>query len=130
MIAINVSGMAELTRRLETIRREVTSHILPQAGHAALAPVLGTLRQCAERGAPNSEPSLSAGIAIRPAVTAWNAVTLRVGPSKQHYRRALAQEYGTATQAAAPFIRPALDHHKHQVLRILAAHVRYGIENR
>lgn len=80
--------------------------------------------------APNSEPSLSAGIAIRPAVTGWNAVTLRVGPSKQHYRRALEQEYGTATQAAAPFIRPALDHHKHQVLRILAAHVRYGIENR
>ena len=85
MIAINVTGMAELTRRLEAIRREVASHILPEAGHAALAPVLGTMRQCAERG---------------------------------------------ATQAAAPFIRPALDHHKHQVLRILAAHVRYGIENR
>ena len=37
---MKVSGMAELTRRLETIRREVTSHILPEAGHAALAPVL------------------------------------------------------------------------------------------
>nr|WP_156866025.1 HK97-gp10 family putative phage morphogenesis protein [Serratia marcescens] len=122
--------MAELARRLEAIRREVASHILPEAGHAALAPLLSTMQQCAERGASNSEPSLSAGIAIRPAVTGWNAVTLRVGPSKQHYHRALAQEYGTATQAAAPFIRPALDHHKHQVLRILAAHVRYGIENR
>ena len=129
MIAMKVSGMAELTRRLETIRREVTSHILPEAGHAALAPVLA---RCGgvPIGAPNSEPSLSAGIAIRPAVAGWNAVTLRVGPSKQHYHRALAQEYGTATQAAAPFIRPALDHHKHQVLRILAANVRYGIENR
>lgn len=51
MIAMKVSGMAELTRRLETIRREVTSHILPEAGHAALAPVLGTMRQCADRGA-------------------------------------------------------------------------------
>lgn len=50
MIAMKVSGMAELTRRLETIRREVTSHILPEAGHAALAPVLGTMRQCADRG--------------------------------------------------------------------------------
>ena len=110
MIAMKVSGMAELTRRLETIRREVTSHILPEAGHAALAPGPGSMRQIE---APNSEPSLSAGIAIRPAVAGWNAVTLRVGPSKQHYHRALAQEYGTATQAAAPFIRPALDHHKH-----------------
>lgn len=50
MIAINVSGMAELTRRLEAIRREVASHILPEAGHAALAPLLSTMRQCAERG--------------------------------------------------------------------------------
>lgn len=56
MIAMKVSGMAELTRRLETIRREVTSHILPEAGHAALAPVLGTMRQCADRGRQTANP--------------------------------------------------------------------------
>lgn len=37
---------------------------------------------------------------------------------------------GTATHAAAPFIRLAPDHHKNYVLRILAANIRYGIENR
>jgi HK97 gp10 family phage protein len=69
-------------------------------------------------------------IAIVSGVAGWGVLTLRVGPSKQHYQKALAQEYGTATQAAAPFIRPALDHNKTQVLRILAANIRYGIENR
>ena len=56
MIAMKVSGMAELTRRLETIRREVTSHILPEAGHAALAPVAGSMRQCADRGRQTANP--------------------------------------------------------------------------
>jgi len=130
VIAINVSGMAELTRRLAAIRHDVANQILPHAGQAALAPVLSAMRQSAEQGAPASGLPLSAGIAIRPAFAGWNRVTLRVGPSKQHYQTALAQEYGTATQAAAPFIRPALDHHKNHVLRILAANIRYGIENR
>lgn len=44
--------------------------------------------------------------------------------------KALAQEFGTVKQVAAPFIRPALDYNKTQVLRILAAELRYGIENR
>uniref|UniRef100_UPI0034D1CF64 HK97-gp10 family putative phage morphogenesis protein n=3 Tax=Enterobacterales TaxID=91347 RepID=UPI0034D1CF64 len=57
-------------------------------------------------------------------------MTFKVGPSKKHHMKALAQEFGTVKQVAAPFIRPALDYHKTQVLRILAAELRYGIENR
>ena len=95
LIAMKVSGMAELTRRLETIRREVTSHILPEAGRRVSPGRPGSMRRCADR-APNGEPSLSAGIAIRPAVAGWNAVTLRVGPSKQHttepWRRSTARQ--------------------------------------
>lgn len=57
-------------------------------------------------------------------------VTLRVGPSKQHHMKALAQEFGTVKQVASPFIRPALDHHIQTVLRVLAVEIRNGIPNR
>ena len=57
-------------------------------------------------------------------------MTFKVGPSKKHHMKALAQEFGTVKQVAAPFIRPALDYNKTRVLRILAAELRYGIENR
>lgn len=56
MIAINVTGMAELTRRLEAIRREVASHILPEAGHAALAPVLAPCGSAPNEGRQTADP--------------------------------------------------------------------------
>ncbi|EPW7184187.1 TPA: HK97-gp10 family putative phage morphogenesis protein, partial [Klebsiella pneumoniae] len=57
-------------------------------------------------------------------------VTLRVGPSKQHHMKALAQEFGTVKQVADPFIRPALDYNLQTVLRVLTVEIRNGIENR
>lgn len=130
MIGANVSGMAELARRLETVKRDVASRIRHDAGCSALAPVLRDMPQYIGDSAMENRSYLRDSIAIVSGVAGWGVLTLRVGPSKQHYQKALAQEYGTATQAAAPFIRPALDHNKTQVLRILAANIRYGIENR
>ena len=55
-------------------------------------------------------------------------ITLRVGPSKKHHMKALAQEFGTIKQVAAPFIRPAMDYNKSRILRVLAVELRAGIE--
>ena len=61
----------------------------------------------------------------------WNTVvTIRVGPSREHTMKALAQEFGTVKQVAKPFIRPALDYNKQQVLKVLAIEIRYALENR
>ncbi|MGS3430375.1 HK97-gp10 family putative phage morphogenesis protein [Serratia nevei] len=77
-----------------------------------------------------SGPHMRDSISIRSTTRGRSQVTLRVGPSKVHHMKALAQEFGTVKQVASPFIRPALDYNKTRVLRILAANVRYGIENR
>jgi len=130
MIGVNVFGMAELARRLEAVKRDVASRVLHDAGRSALAPVLRDMPQYIGDSAMENEAHLRDSIAIVSGVAGWGTLTLRVGPSKKHYQKALAQEYGTVTQAAVPFIRPALDHNKTQVLRILAANIRYGIENR
>ena len=45
-----------------------------------------------------------------------NALTTRVGPSKKHSQKAIAQEYGTKKQVADPFIRPALLENRHRVV--------------
>jgi HK97 gp10 family phage protein len=60
----------------------------------------------------------------------WQTVvTIRVGPSKEHTMKALAQEFGTVKQVANPFMRPALDFNREKVLRILTVSLREGIEN-
>ncbi|MEG2829434.1 MAG: hypothetical protein RR903_08160, partial [Edwardsiella sp. (in: enterobacteria)] len=55
-------------------------------------------------------------------------VTLRVGPSKIHHMKALAQEFGTIKQVAQPFIRPALDYNVQKVQQVLATEIRIGLE--
>ncbi|EPK7688237.1 MULTISPECIES: HK97-gp10 family putative phage morphogenesis protein [Serratia] len=130
MISIGVTGMDELGRQLEALGRDVSTKILRDAGRAALEPVLEDMQQHAGYDDTASGPHMRDSISIRSTTRGRSQVTLRVGPSKLHHMKALAQEFGTVKQVAAPFIRPALDYHKTQVLRILAAELRYGIENR
>ncbi|HEJ7903490.1 TPA: HK97 gp10 family phage protein [Serratia marcescens] len=130
MISIGVTGMDELGRQLEALGRDVSTKILRDAGRAALEPVLEDMQQHAGYDDTASGPHMRDSISIRSTTRGRSQVTLRVGPSKLHHMKALAQEFGTVKQVASPFIRPALDYNKTRVLRILAANVRYGIENR
>lgn len=130
MIGIKVSGMDELARQLEALGRDVSTKILRDAGRAALEPVLEDMQQHAGYDDTATGPHMRDSLSIRSTTRGRAQVTLRVGPSKAHHMKALAQEFGTVKQVAAPFIRPALDYNKTQVLRILAAEIRYGIENR
>ena len=45
-----------------------------------------------------------------------NAIAVRVGPSKKHSQKAIAQEYGTEKQTADPFMRPSLYENRHRVV--------------
>ncbi|CAB1224055.1 HK97-gp10 family putative phage morphogenesis protein [Serratia liquefaciens] len=130
MIGIHITGMDELARQLESLGRDVSTKILRDAGRAALSPVLEDMQQHAGYDDTAPGPHMRDSITIRSTTRGRAQVTLRVGPSKAHQMKALAQEFGTVKQVADPFIRPALDYNKTQVLRILAAELRYGIENR
>ncbi|HCG7654224.1 hypothetical protein P3538_13555 [Vibrio parahaemolyticus] len=61
-----------------------------------------------------------------------NALATRVGPSKKHSQKAIAQEYGTAKQAADPFMRTALYENRHRIVRtfrtVLATEIQKAIK--
>ncbi len=61
-----------------------------------------------------------------------NALATRVGPSKKHSQKAIAQEYGTARQTADPFMRPALFENRHRVVStfrtVLATEIQKAIK--
>lgn len=133
MIRMEASGLAELERRLIELGEKVGTQILRDAGRAALEPVLEDMKEHAGYDESVAGEHMRDSIKIRSSTSKsrGNAVVyLRVGPSKKHFIKALAQEIGTVKQVASPFIRPALDYQKAKVLRILAVEIRDLIENK
>jgi len=131
MIRIDVTGLAELERQLIALGEKAGTKVLREAGKAALEIVEQDMKEHAGYDESAKGPHMRDSIKIRSTTrTKGNAVVvLRVGPSKQHYIKALAQEFGTVKQIPDPFIRPALDYNKSRVLRILAVEIRDRIQN-
>ncbi|TKI02681.1 hypothetical protein FCN80_24220 [Martelella alba] len=132
MLRVDVQGLAELERQLVDLGTNKAVKVLRDAGKTALAPVMDDMQRHAGYDAKSPGPHMRDSIKItstnRINDTQWlTVVTLKVGPSKAHQMKALAQEFGTVKQVARPFIRPALDYHKSQVLRILAVEIRAGL---
>ncbi|BBJ81273.1 TPA: HK97-gp10 family putative phage morphogenesis protein [Klebsiella pneumoniae] len=117
MIRMEVKGLDELERQLMALGEKVATKVLRDAGFDETS----------------AGPHMRDSIKIRSSTRKGKGnavVTLRVGPSKQHHMKALAQEFGTVKQVADPFIRPALDYNLQTVLRVLTVEIRNGIENR
>lgn len=131
MIRMEVTGLAELERQLIALGEKAGTKVLREAGKAALEIVEQDMKEHAGYDESAKGPHMRDSIKIRSTTRAkGNAVVvLRVGPSKQHYIKALAQEFGTVKQIPEPFIRPALDYNKSRVLRILAVEIRDRIQN-
>ncbi|MGC0845382.1 HK97-gp10 family putative phage morphogenesis protein [Pantoea agglomerans] len=131
MIRMEVTGLAELERQLIALGEKAGTKVLREAGKAALEIVEQDMKEHAGYDESAKGPHMRDSIKIRSTTRAkGNAVVvLRVGPSKQHYIKALAQEFGTVKQIPDPFIRPALDYNKSRVLRILAVEIRDRIQN-
>ena len=133
MIRVEVKGLAELERQLIALGEKVGTQVLREAGRAALEPVWEDMKEHAGFDEAANTEHMRDSIKIRSSASKakGNAVVyLRVGPSKKHFIKALAQEMGTVKQVAAPFIRPALDYNQSKVLRILAVEIRDRIENK
>ncbi|WP_278401506.1 HK97-gp10 family putative phage morphogenesis protein [Hafnia paralvei] len=132
MITIEVKGLQELERQLLAMGDKAVK-VMRNAGREALAPVLEDMKAHAGFDDANAGEHMRDTIKIRSTSRMNNdkyltVITLRVGPSKKHHMKALAQEFGTIKQVAAPFIRPAMDYNKSRILRVLAVELRAGIE--
>ncbi|MGJ3290126.1 HK97-gp10 family putative phage morphogenesis protein [Klebsiella michiganensis] len=133
MIRMEVKGLDELERQLTALGEKVATKVLRDAGREALKVVLEDMKQHAGFDETSTGEHMRDSIKIRSSTgkaRGNTVVTLRVGPSKQHHIKALAQELGTVKQVAAPFIRPALDYNVQTVLRVLTVEIRNGIQNR
>ncbi|EAT2921508.1 hypothetical protein B1274_004508 [Salmonella enterica subsp. enterica serovar 4,[5],12:b:-] len=133
MITMDVKGLDELERQLMALGEKVGTKVLRDAGREALKVVEEDMKQHAGYDETSTAQHMRDSIKIRNSnrkSRGSTVVTLRVGPSKQHYMKALAQEFGTVKQVAEPFIRPALDYNVQTVLRVLAVEIRNGIQNR
>lgn len=131
MLRMEVTGLDELERQLIALGEKAGTKVLREAGRAALQVVEQDMKEHAGYDESAKGPHMRDSIKIRSTTRSkGNAVVvLRVGPSKQHYIKALAQEFGTVKQIPNPFIRPALDYNKSRVIRILAVEIRDRIQN-
>ncbi|EBJ3316817.1 hypothetical protein C3C97_004333 [Salmonella enterica subsp. enterica serovar Thompson] len=133
MIKMEVTGLDDLERQLMALGEKVGTKVLRDAGREALKVVEEDMKQHAGYDETSTAQHMRDSIKIRNSnrkSRGSTVVTLRVGPSKQHYMKALAQEFGTVKQVAEPFIRPAMDYNVQTVLRVLAVEIRNGIQNR
>lgn len=126
---MNITGLDELERQLIAVGAEVGTKILREAGREALAVVREDMKQHAgfDNTAAGEHMRDSIKITSSSKTKGHAVVVLRVGPSKKHRMKALAQEFGTVKQVAKPFIRPALDYNKMTVLRVLTVEIREGL---
>lgn len=125
----------DFDRVLADIDKKVGVKMLREAGREALRIVEEDMRQHAGFDEKSGGEHMRDSIKIRSTNVAETStyqtiITLRVGPSKKHHMKALAQEFGTIKQVADPFIRPALDYNVKKVLQVLAAEIRIGLEGK
>jgi HK97 gp10 family phage protein len=131
---MEVKGLQELERELLALGEKIGTKVLTSAGKEAMEIVSDDMQQHAGYDESSPGPHLRDNIKTtsknRMKDSRWvTVVTIRVGPSKEHTMKALAQEFGTVKQVASPFMRPALDFNRAKILRILAVRLREGIEN-
>lgn len=134
-VQIKFPSGKDFDRLLSEMDKKVGVKLLRDAGREALAIVQQDMVKHAGFDETSAGPHMRDDIKIRSTDQTKNTryqtvVTLRVGPSKAHHMKALAQEKGTRKQVAKPFIRPALDYNRQKVLQILATRIRVGLEQK
>lgn len=126
---LSVTGLDELGRKLKQLEVELKTKILREAGREAMQVVKDDMQAHAGFDAKSTESHMRDNITIKTTrVKNMNGgVMVTVGPTKPHYMKARAQEFGTIKQVASPFIRPALDYNQRAVLNILTEHIRHAL---
>ncbi|WP_412497289.1 HK97-gp10 family putative phage morphogenesis protein [Vibrio fluvialis] len=128
-----VTGLKELEKALNEIGAQAGLTALRKAGRAAMGDVQLAMAMGAGFDAQTDGEHMRDSIKITTKKQdakkggADNAIAVRVGPAKKHSQKAIAQEYGTAKQAADPFMRVSLYQNRERVVNtfktVLAAEI-------
>ena len=109
MIEWKLKGLDELERQLTALGKRWRRRCYGDAGREALKVVREEdMKQHAgfDETSTGSTCGTQSKSVLLPERRGNTVVTLRVGPSKQHHMKALAQELGTVKQVAAPLSDP------------------------
>ncbi|MCA2455830.1 MULTISPECIES: HK97-gp10 family putative phage morphogenesis protein [Vibrio] len=135
----DISGLKELEEALTELGEKAGLNALRKASRAALEKVKTDMAEGAGYDEQNVDGEhMRDSIKIttkkldRKGSGANNALSARVGPSKEHAIKAIAQEYGTYKQEAKPFMRPAFAANKHHTVStfrtVLAIEIKKAIK--
>lgn len=138
----HVDGLDLILSKMNQLEAAVGAKALRSAGKDAMKPVLVHMRSAAHVGTERTSRiagyqggDLRDSIVMTSKIGSRRSnkrlVTIKVGPLRNKYKgrrlsnitqKALAQEYGNENFRADPFIRPALDRRKRQVIGSLERH--------
>ena len=109
--SFKLEGDKKLEKSLVTLGLRTGLTILRRAGRAAMLPTKKMMEAGANYDGSSEEKHMRDSISITSKkggrTSRQRAMQIRVGPTRAHNQKAVAQEYGTSKQAAKPFIRPA-----------------------
>lgn len=136
---LKVDGFREIERALTMLKASTGKGVLRRVGRKALEPVRTTMAQLAPRDTGGlAESIIIAGtqkggidegrIPGVPNGTRQTQVRLFVGPASGFGHRGSLQEWGTFSNAAQPFARPAWDSGQAEVLNTIISEIGSEIE--
>lgn len=146
MISATLTGFKELNAQLEALQDVALAvKVLAAAARKSFLPVLEAARAAAPRDTGALAEAIRISVVKPKSGDAVVVVGLKIaGPKKFIGPKTQAQaaqakklppkarwhfaEFGTAFQAAHPFLRPALDNHANEVVELLKAELAKGIE--
>ena len=138
--SFKISGGVELTRALEALNEKVKKKILRSAVVAGAAVVKKRAKQIAKSKGIEDTGALIRNIAAkverqRSDTYAQINIGVRHGKPKKGAKNQddpwywWQHEFGNSKMAARPFIRPAFEESKEQVIEVMTARLRKGIES-
>lgn len=130
MITLKVSGFVELEKALLKLPQEIAGKVLSAALRKSGTPMAETGKRLAPRSDdPGPHGHMADSIKLRTFKTESDhdvEINLWLGPDPTHFY-GIFPEFGTRHQSATPFLRPAWDQHKDEVLTILGKELWAGI---
>lgn len=129
----DVQGLRELENAVKNLGVATGGKVMRKAGREAMAEVQFAMATGAGFNSGVSGEHMRETIKITTKMAdakagSDNAVAVRVGPTKKHSQKAIAQEYGTAKQQPDPFIRVSLEENRERVVDKFASGLAVEIE--
>ena len=110
-VAFNTPAAKQLDRALDVISRLYTRRFIV----ATLKVMSKPMSKAAKRNAPRLTGMLAKNVKVRVRSKMRTLVIVKVGPSKKEFW-GMFQEFGTANQSAQPWMLPAWEETKHEML--------------